>query len=787
MKLNFFTIFLIILSGCDNCAIKGSISNTSASRIAEQQNNQNNQNNQLDADKDDKNAAMIKVSNAETKVSKIEPDLGPMVPESLKNTKKVIADIKSLVNNPKVSKSDLADKVFVLGLALQSLEKDYADIKEATLTKKIKDNYSKNLKDKLVDKPNNLLQQHLRILEDLKSSDPEVNNFIAEIKQEQKNRALNDEKIKALKKVTDAQELHDKLEYDLAYKTDFQTAITEAKSNIDNATDIDDITKSLTELSNATRTFNQADRMQAEAGYPENTKPKNPEESQQSKNDELFAAIKSGDLALVQELIANGANINAVDKDLKTPLFIALKDKKADITKYLLTNNKNLIQSEKNTISTYSTAFIKDNNQEMVKAILDSDITIPSSFLTVPIEQNNLDMVKILADKVIDINSSDTQLGFKPLYRSTIKAINDKNISLDIIKHLLSKGADPLNKVNIISPLAMAVSSHRLDIVKIFIDKVNDLSSYEYPTKLFQLAFEKHDKALINALINKKLPLFFDKKTGESLLFLAVENNYIDIAKNILDNLSVNNSVNDVINLKNINKNNKTPLHLAVENNNLEMVQALLIAGADVKVKNNHDDTPLYYIAITDDNNFRIAQALIEKGADVNETSSTFDNNSLLHSAALLNKLKLVKLLLEKGANPNVKNNDDKTPLQLAKEEHNAEIVDYLEVDYPISVILDNEKVLRYFFVGKQDISKQLENLKGEEDKKKALSELRDIFTKNIHLAVIANNLDVVKTFIKLSVNPNIKNDENKTPLQLAKEKNNTEIVDYLQSISATN
>lgn len=84
---------------------------------------------------------------------------------------------------------------------------------------------------------------------------------------EQQNIALNDKKIKAFKKVKDAQELHDKLAYDLAYKTDFQTAINDAKNNINNAKDISDIKKLLIKLSNATRIFMQADRMQAEAGY----------------------------------------------------------------------------------------------------------------------------------------------------------------------------------------------------------------------------------------------------------------------------------------------------------------------------------------------------------------------------------------------------------------------------------------------------------------------------------------------------------------------------------------
>src|SRR5437762_5259476 len=65
--------------------------------------------------------------------------------------------------------------------------------------------------------------------------------------------------------------------------------------------------------------------------------------------------------------------------------------------------------------------------------------------------------------------------------------------------------------------------------------------------------------------------------------------------------------------------NGATPLHVASRGNNLEVVQLLLAAGADVNARGDDDRTPLHDAAANSDP--RIAELLIAKGADVHAAS----------------------------------------------------------------------------------------------------------------------------------------------------------------------
>jgi hypothetical protein len=59
-----------------------------------------------------------------------------------------------------------------------------------------------------------------------------------------------------------------------------------------------------------------------------------------------------------------------------------------------------------------------------------------------------------------------------------------------------------------------------------------------------------------------------------------------------------------------------TPLHSAAHYGDVEMVQVLLDLGADVNVRNERGETPLYYTAV-DDGYIEVVRVLLEHGANV--------------------------------------------------------------------------------------------------------------------------------------------------------------------------
>ena len=62
-------------------------------------------------------------------------------------------------------------------------------------------------------------------------------------------------------------------------------------------------------------------------------------------------------------------------------------------------------------------------------------------------------------------------------------------------------------------------------------------------------------------------------------------------------------------------KTGETALHYAVEKDNIEIVEKLLDAGAEVNAKSFNGNTPLHWV--TDKDQREMAEVLLRKGADV--------------------------------------------------------------------------------------------------------------------------------------------------------------------------
>ena len=104
-----------------------------------------------------------------------------------------------------------------------------------------------------------------------------------------------------------------------------------------------------------------------------------------------------------------------------------------------------------------------------------------------------------------------------------------------------------------------------------------------------------------------------------------------------------------------------TALMHAAYSGTLDIMNALIEAGADVNAKNNRNATALHW-AVRDAAKMKL---LLAKGADPN--AKTVEGRTILHSAAMQPAgAPLVKLLLESGANPNAKLIVGLTPLTFA-------------------------------------------------------------------------------------------------------------------------
>jgi ankyrin repeat protein len=128
-----------------------------------------------------------------------------------------------------------------------------------------------------------------------------------------------------------------------------------------------------------------------------------------------------------------------------------------------------------------------------------------------------------------------------------------------------------------------------------------------------------------------------------------------------------------------------TPLHLAVRRpDNEKAIEHLLQQGADVNIPDPTGRNAL--LVSVGSNQKEYISLLVSKGIDIN--SQDDNGNTALHyplSNVLRDKMylpystEIVKILLEEGADPHIRNNEGKSPMDLAVESGENELINLLK------------------------------------------------------------------------------------------------------------
>lgn len=112
----------------------------------------------------------------------------------------------------------------------------------------------------------------------------------------------------------------------------------------------------------------------------------------------------------------------------------------------------------------------------------------------------------------------------------------------------------------------------------------------------------------------------------------------------------------------------ESPLMLAVKSGNANLVQMLLNYGAQTQTTNCDGESALHLAAAS--GNAEICDLLVQHGAWLELEDA--EGESPLFFAVRENSLPVVSLLLSAGASPSHPNNDNDTPLTLARECHST-------------------------------------------------------------------------------------------------------------------
>jgi len=140
-------------------------------------------------------------------------------------------------------------------------------------------------------------------------------------------------------------------------------------------------------------------------------------------------------------------------------------------------------------------------------------------------------------------------------------------------------------------------------------EKEKHNKSFYNKEKLYE-AIKNKNKDYIIKVLRHNFPIndiILDDKTGDYFIHLIIKNNIFYVIKDYENNINVNLE----------NKQKETPLFLAINSENINLIKDLLHRGADINKRNKGDLSPLMLCCKKNYQN--IAEILIKKGAKVNE------------------------------------------------------------------------------------------------------------------------------------------------------------------------
>ncbi|XP_058131631.1 transient receptor potential cation channel subfamily A member 1 [Dasypus novemcinctus] len=283
-------------------------------------------------------------------------------------------------------------------------------------------------------------------------------------------------------------------------------------------------------------------------------------------------------------------------------------------------------------------------------------------------------MEMIINESSCEVLNAMDSYGNTPLHWAT-----EKN-QVESVKFLLSKGANPnLRNDNMMGPLHIAVQHMYHEVMKVLAEhsSTNLNLEGENGNTAVIIACSKDNSEALRFLLNKGAKPCLSNKWGCFPVHQAAFSGAKQCMEIILKfGEEHGHSRQSHINF--VNNGKASPLHLAVQSGNLEMIKMCLESGAQIDLMENGKCTALHFAATQGAT--EIVKLMISSYTGDRDIVNAVDGNqeTLLHRVSLFDHHDLAEYLISVGADINSIDSEGRSPLLLATASASWNIVNLL-------------------------------------------------------------------------------------------------------------
>lgn len=392
-------------------------------------------------------------------------------------------------------------------------------------------------------------------------------------------------------------------------------------------------------------------------------------------DDDFINACKNGNLSRAENLLDEGANIEARDgSDRQTALVFAANEGHIDIVRMLIDRRANInAQDDKGWTALSEASY-----------------------------QGRYDVVDFLLGKgattLLSTSWIDSQRYGNALFWCVQSYFNEYKDKVAIVELLLKNNAEPEGKNDDnLDTLGIAKQRNYKEIVDL-LEKYKKERIAKFNEYALLEAIRNHDISNAEKYLKQKVNPNSLLPNGESLLNYAVSAQNYAMVKLLLEYGANPNTQNEL---------GTTAFMTAVKYGNQPIVNLLLSYGVNQNQTDNQGRTALFYAV--ENNDISILSALLSSGINKN-TTDIYGMTAFLYSCTLGN-ISVSKYLMKNGCSVSISDMYDTTALHIAVQKESLQLVRLLLSDGDIDIYAVDASGNDVFYYAEKSNNSQIKEL----------------------------------------------------------------------------